>query len=1246
MRYILIFIFSIAVMNAKAQFTGTDSLRNYNNRYITTNPATAFTNNRLNTLLRGIIDFIDTARAGGGGAIQLGIDTVFAVNDSTIRYRKNGVFRQFTLKGVYESRRKVDTIYKSNDTTLTFTVNGTPRTVIIPGGTNLNLATADQTATGNRNHNWDNKWLYLNNIKAFGIYQDQPDANHTNNRFITQFTTDSTINGYPLRMLWGLKNINDDFTDSLRFELASLKGYTYLYHQAAGGAKYATLQLNGDVFAPNVEIYTAGEGKNSYYHFGASASLEPNDSIRLKLQSASTTTKIIGARAESGGVWTPVVIDIPSSGAVLNNVGTGLRRVTTPNGSIKTDIYGYGINGDSTTNANSITVQADTSELVTPSDLANALTALSGVNMYNADSTIASNRTITQAGRYLRFQDGIDYTQFNGALQTIQPDSTAMPFYIRELKSPFTGTSASGILSWWEGLGTSAQAPERPNYPYMRGWNLAAGGGAMVSGRPAIGESWEPHYLPDPGSPTLWLQEYHKFYIQPNGTQRRLESWTINTRDNNWNVYYTTPGWSLRDTSSTDYLFASTASATDKTSTLTLKAGNAATEARLVANGSTDNFQINSISAGPLEFNNWTNILFGNSNGYDVTNNSWGVTRFGQGFDIVRSSHPWGIHYKNTAGGSDVAAFTADGNTGEVRNFVAAGGYFPTFYSNGSERARISTAGNLLVGTGTDNTIGKLQVSGKVTIATIDSTSNLPNIVYQDPNTKELKKAAAGTGSVNISNASLSANGSYTHDWNQQQLKVDTISFLHLTGTDVVSSRRQNLEIRQQANTFSLPFQAQAAVKTADGVTDSLINRFRIFGHLTELGAATSINDGAAAINATTNGEGSLPQAALGASDGTFPSNRGSSVTASPTRLRLLGNDSITIKGVEAAASGDSILSVIRTTNNEFKLRRIPYSPGSGADGNGIYGGSGSIPSGTTTVTEGNNILAFTSTQASSAATSFANTGNGNAVSISSTGSGASLVASNSGSGVGAQVSSVGGNGMNISSDNATAANFTINPSSTNTVDRVANYIRRTTGTAAANMGGSIGYQLEDDGGASYSAAQIKWIQTNPTAASRTTAFTFSVLDAGTSNDRFTISGSGQHRAHAYGAGTFSVTPATTPVYSSNGTIGERIAPKIYTALLSQSGTGAPTATVLGTNEIGTIVWTRNSTGNYTGTLSGAFTANKTWLIVQRGDQTGSFINNILSWTSANAVLLTTQDNAANPTDNFTNMSIEIRVYP
>src|SRR4051812_15196679 len=111
-RIILLLIICLGFKVVNAQFTGTDSLRNYNNKYITNNAAAAFTNLRLNTLLRGMIDYIDTARAGTGGGGAIGVDTLFALNDSTIRYRKNGVFRNVILKGVYDSRKKVDTMYK------------------------------------------------------------------------------------------------------------------------------------------------------------------------------------------------------------------------------------------------------------------------------------------------------------------------------------------------------------------------------------------------------------------------------------------------------------------------------------------------------------------------------------------------------------------------------------------------------------------------------------------------------------------------------------------------------------------------------------------------------------------------------------------------------------------------------------------------------------------------------------------------------------------------------------------------------------------------------------------------------------------------------------------------------------------------------------------------------------------------------------------------------------------------------
>jgi hypothetical protein len=50
---------------------------------------------------------------------------------------------------------------------------------------------------------------------------------------------------------------------------------------------------------------------------------------------------------------------------------------------------------------------------------------------------------------------------------------------------------------------------------------------------------------------------------------------------------------------------------------------------------------------------------------------------------------------------------------------------------------------------------------------------------------------------------------------------------------------------------------------------------------------------------------------------------------------------------------------------------------------------------------------------------------------------------------------------------------------------------------------------------------------------------------------------------------------------------------KIYRALLTQTGTSAPVANVL-ENTLGNIVWSRESAGNYYGTLNNAFPIDKT----------------------------------------------------
>jgi hypothetical protein len=68
----------------------------------------------------------------------------------------------------------------------------------------------------------------------------------------------------------------------------------------------------------------------------------------------------------------------------------------------------------------------------------------------------------------------------------------------------------------------------------------------------------------------------------------------------------------------------------------------------------------------------------------------------------------------------------------------------------------------------------------------------------------------------------------------------------------------------------------------------------------------------------------------------------------------------------------------------------------------------------------------------------------------------------------------------------------------------------------------------------------------------------------------------------------------------SNGTIITVDGPtaKTYEALLSQSGTSNPTV-IENENTIGAIVWTRQNTGHYRGTLTGAFTNHKVHAFIQ-----------------------------------------------
>jgi hypothetical protein len=105
----------------------------------------------------------------------------------------------------------------------------------------------------------------------------------------------------------------------------------------------------------------------------------------------------------------------------------------------------------------------------------------------------------------------------------------------------------------------------------------------------------------------------------------------------------------------------------------------------------------------------------------------------------------------------------------------------------------------------------------------------------------------------------------------------------------------------------------------------------------------------------------------------------------------------------------------------------------------------------------------------------------------------------------------------------------------------------------------------------------------------------------------------------------------------------------VYTALITQTGTAAPVATVLQNTTGGTIVWTRPSNpgvGRYVATISGAsYTANKTVVIVTSGGNSDMILRPVVSsTTTVDWYNIDSSDNAVSDTISATT-TVEIRIY-
>jgi hypothetical protein len=105
------------------------------------------------------------------------------------------------------------------------------------------------------------------------------------------------------------------------------------------------------------------------------------------------------------------------------------------------------------------------------------------------------------------------------------------------------------------------------------------------------------------------------------------------------------------------------------------------------------------------------------------------------------------------------------------------------------------------------------------------------------------------------------------------------------------------------------------------------------------------------------------------------------------------------------------------------------------------------------------------------------------------------------------------------------------------------------------------------------------------------------------------------------------------------------VLPKVYKALLTQSGTDAPVATVLENTLSGTPVWSYTNVGLYRLTLNGEWSANKTGLFALNvSDGIGFGFTQRLD---NDQISLNTKDTSlANSNDILSESLIVIEVYP
>jgi hypothetical protein len=230
--------------------------------------------------------------------------------------------------------------------------------------------------------------------------------------------------------------------------------------------------------------------------------------------------------------------------------------------------------------------------------------------------------------------------------------------------------------------------------------------------------------------------------------------------------------------------------------------------------------------------------------------------------------------------------------------------------------------------------------------------------------------------------------------------------------------------------------------------------------------------------------------------------------------LDVHGSVRIDKDSVQQVASVTSETVVLLDTISG-KVKRISASAFGGSDGNGIYGGSGSLPS-PTVITQAGNTLDFNSVINSDAAISINNTGTsgtglysfGTTYGVNALSDGVGVTSF--GAGQGGYFEGSTGEGAIIKSNAIRSILAQSVPNSTNTVQEVIRVERGSTGGAGGDgIGGSINFYNKVSDNTSRETNTIVSKFTNATVGSRTSQLTITGVNSGSNATLLTLDGDG-----------------------------------------------------------------------------------------------------------------------------------------